>query len=77
VTFQIVLYQNGDVQLNYQQAPSPWSPSFGQLQPQVTVGVQASNGLYRNQVACVTSSTRLGTLPQSGQSILIKSGEVY
>lgn len=77
VTFQIVLYQNGDVRLNYQQAPASWSPGLGQWLPEVTVGVQARNGLYRNQVACITSSTRLGVLPQSGQSLLIKSGEVY
>ena len=78
VTFQIVLYRSGDVQLNYQQAPEPWTPSFDQLLPLATVGVQASNGLYRNQVACAApDGTRLGTLPQSGQSLRIKSTEVY
>lgn len=76
-TFQIVLYQNGDVQLNYQQAPTQWTPVFGQLLPRATVGVQARNGLYRNQVACATSALQLGTLPQSGQSLRIKSTEVY
>ena len=77
VTFQIVLYQNGDVQLNYQQAPSPWSPTFGQLQPQATVGVQARNGLYRNQAACASTGVNLGSLPQSGQSLRIRNGQVY
>jgi hypothetical protein len=77
VTFQIVLYQNGDVQLNYQQAPASWSPSFGQLRPQATVGMQARNGLYRNQIACAATGVRLGILPQSGESLRIRSGEVY
>ncbi len=78
VTFQIVLYRNGDVQLNYQETPEPWTPSFDQLLPLATVGVQASNGLYRNQVACAApDGTRLGALPQSGQSLRIKSTEVY
>jgi hypothetical protein len=77
VTFQIVLYQNGDVQLNYQQAPNPWSPGFGQWQPQATVGVQALDGLYRNQAACATDGLLLGRLPQSGLSLRIKSAEVY
>ena len=66
------------MQLNYQGVPEPWSPAFNQLLPLATVGVQASNGLYRNQVACATEGgTWLGTLPQAGQSLRIKSTEVY
>lgn len=77
VSFQIVLYANGDVQLNYLQAPPAWAATLTDLRPLVTVGAQAQNGLFRNQIACQTTTRRQGTLPQSSQSLRIKNSDLY
>ena len=77
VTFQIVLYAGGDVQLNYQQVPTLWAPTLTELRPFATVGVQAQNGLFRNQVACQTAAVRQGILPYSNQSLRISNTDLY
>ena len=77
VTFQIVLFASGDVQLNYLDVPTPWAPTLTDLRPLVTVGVQAQNGLFRNQVACQTDAVRQGTLPHSDQSLHISNADLY
>ena len=77
VTFQIVLYASGDVQLNYQQVPTLWASTLTELRPFATVGVQAQNGLFRNQVACQTAAIRQGILPYSNQSLRISNIDLY
>lgn len=77
VSFQIVLYASGDVQFNYLQVPSPWAPSLTDLRPLATVGVQAQNGLFRNQVACQTAAVRQGILPLPNQSLRISNADLY
>jgi hypothetical protein len=77
VSFQIVLYATGDVQLNYLKAPALFAPALTNLMPPATIGLQAQNGVYRNQIACRTATVRTGTLPQSGQSLRLKVGTMY
>ena len=77
VTFQIVLYANGDVGLNYRDVPEVAAQSLRELTPEVTIGVQARDGLFRNQVACILLTDGFGRPPHREESILIKRGEVY
>jgi len=73
VSFQIVLYKSGDIRLNYQDAPGLRVDA-----PTVTVGVEARDGLFFNQVACKTSDVEIGYLPQSQQSLLFRGqGDIY
>ena len=65
VSFQIVLYTNGDIRLNYQQAPDTQTNP-----PRVTIGIEATDGRFHNQVVCKDNSTELGILPDVNQSIL-------
>ena len=65
VSFQIVLYTNGNIRLNYQQAPGTQNNP-----PLVTIGVEAVDGRFHNQVVCKDNATELGTLPDVNQSIL-------
>ena len=77
VSFQIVLYQNGDIQLNYLETPAATAVALQDARPRVTVGVQARAGLFRNEITCITQPTERGNWPQSQQSIRIKTGEIY
>jgi hypothetical protein len=77
LSFQIVLYASGDVQLNYLKTPALYAPTPTGLRPLATVGVQAQNGVFRNQIACQTAAMRTGTLPQSGQSLRLRVGTMY
>lgn len=77
VTFQIVLFANGNIRLNYQDVPPRIAQSLPELTPEVTVGVQANNGLFRNQVSCVTLTEGYGLPPESHQSILFERGDIY
>ncbi|MEZ4862351.1 MAG: S8 family serine peptidase [Caldilineaceae bacterium] len=70
VSFQIVLYASGDVRLNYRDAPA-----FQGTLPQVTIGVEAHDGLFYNQVVCSDKTVQLGYLPTSQQSLLFKAQE--
>lgn len=64
VSFQIVLYQNGDISLNYREALGLTANA-----PNVTIGVKARDGLFFNQVACKDNSMEIGFLPESQQSL--------
>jgi hypothetical protein len=72
VSFQSVLYANGDVQLNYAKAPS-----FPAAPDPVTVGVQSVDGRFFNRVSCATDQTILGEPPRAGQSIFIRSSDLF
>lgn len=72
VSFQIVMYSNGDIRLNYLNAPS-----FSGKPSPVTIGVEAKDALFGFQIACNTATEVIGTLPQSGQSYLIKAGYLF
>ncbi len=76
-TFQIVLYANGSVGFNYRDVPDAVATSLTSLTPRVVAGVQARDGLFRNQLACVTAARSYGRPPHDGESILIKPEEVY
>jgi hypothetical protein len=77
LSFQIVLYATGDVQLNYLNTPASYAPTITGLRPLATVGMQAQNGVFRNQIACRTGAMRTGTLPQPGQSLRLRVGTMY
>jgi len=77
VSFQVVLFRNGDVQLNYRDTPLLTVTALQGALPLVTAGVQARAGLYHRQVACRDAVNALGVLPQSGQSIRINRGDIY
>lgn len=77
VTFQIVLYANGDVGFNYLDTPDAVATSLTNLTPRVVVGVQARAGLFRNQAACITTTQGFGRPPHDSESILIEREEVY
>ena len=72
VTFQIVLYANGNVGLNYRNVPT-----FSGRPPEVTIGVNAADGRFYNQITCTTLTRQFGTLPRSGQSFLIEVDDLY
>lgn len=76
-TFQIVLYANGDVGLNYLDTPDAVATGLTSLTPHVVVGAQARAGLFRNQVACITTTQGFGRPPHDAESILIKREEIY
>lgn len=69
VNFQIVLSDNGNISLNYGQMPNLAN------EPAVTIGVEARDGLFFNQIACRNTTTELGYLPVSNQSLLLKAEE--
>ncbi|HRW04543.1 MAG TPA: S8 family serine peptidase [Caldilineaceae bacterium] len=73
VSFQIVLYRDGDIRLNYRTTPALMADL-----PNVTVGVEARDGLFYNQVACKDSDQEIGFLPQPRQSLLFEGkGAIY
>lgn len=69
VNFQIVLWANGDIGLNYGLMPNLTS------EPAVTIGVEARDGLFYNQITCRNATSELGYLPVSNQSLLLKAEE--
>lgn len=77
VSFQIVLYRNGDIGLNYKDAPT----FIGATGP-ASIGVEAKDGRLGYLLACnapngPTGKRVIGTLPEAHQSYLIKAGDVY
>ena len=72
VTFQIVLYVNGNVGLNYLNVPD-----FVGRPPDVTIGINSLNGRFYNQVTCTTATRQFGTIPLSGQSFLFQVDDLY
>ncbi|MBP7960523.1 MAG: S8 family serine peptidase [Caldilineaceae bacterium] len=73
VSFQMVLYPNGSVRLNYRDVPT--TAALGNIP--VTVGMIAKDGLLYNQIACITASTRLGQIPLAGTSVWITGSGLY
>lgn len=70
VSFQIVLYRNGDIYLNYLDTPvEPKQPLA------VTIGIEARDGLFYNQVTCNTGAAQIGYLPASRQSLAFTAQE--
>jgi len=70
VSFQIVLYRNGDVRLNYLDVPVDQTPM-----PAVTIGIEGRDGLFYNQVACSDGTTQVGYLPSSRQTLYFNAKE--
>ena len=70
VSFQIVLYADGRIGLNYLHAPDG-------APPRMTAGIQTQDGRYFNQLACVTSSTEIGSVPRAYQSMLFTEGDLF
>lgn len=70
VSFQIVLYADGRIGLNYLHVPDG-------APPRVTAGIQTQDGRYFNQLACVTSSTEIGSVPRAYQSMLFAEGDLF
>jgi subtilisin family serine protease len=70
VSFQIVLYRNGTVELNYEQVPEQ-KPSM------LTVGVSALDGRFYNQVTCHAGTLVIGEAPAAHQSFLFQPGDLY
>ena len=73
VSFQMVLYPNGRVRLIYRDVPA--ASALGAVP--VTVGMIALDGLFYNQIACITGERQLGQIPLSGTSVLITGSELY
>ena len=72
VTFQIVLYDDGRVGLNYRDVPAIYESP-----PDVTVGVEGEDGRFHNQIVCVDGATQFGLLPRPGQSFIFKPEDIY
>lgn len=70
VSFQIVLYRNGDVRLNYLDVPVAQT-----AMPAVTIGIEGRDGLFYNQVACSDGTTQVGYLPSSRQTLYFNARE--
>lgn len=70
LSFQIVLYRNGDVRLNYLDAPGPQKPM-----PTATIGIEARDGLFYNQVACSDGAVQVGYLPSPRQTLYFNAQE--
>jgi subtilisin family serine protease len=62
-SFQIVMHASGRIELIYGDVPANANG--------VTVGVEALDGLFFQQIACHTGSGRFGQLPSSGSSYVI------
>lgn len=71
VTFQVVLHADGQVELNYADVPE------GIANTNAVVGVSTQEGRFYNQIACWTASIKVGTLPESHQSLIIHPEELY
>lgn len=71
ISFQMVLYPNGNVGLNYRDVPA--NPGA------VSVGVVALDGLLYNQIACRSTGqpSGVGDLPKPKSSFLITGSDLY
>lgn len=70
VSFQIVFYSTGDVRLNYLDAPL-----LQKTAPVVTIGIEARDGLFYNQVACNDGALQVGYLPSPRQTLYFDAQE--
>ena len=69
LSFQIVLYRNGNIALNYRDVPTQG------VMPMVTIGVEARDGLFYNQVACNNGTTQVGYTPSPRQTLTFNAQE--
>ena len=72
VSFQMVLVENGQVRMNYQD-----TPAYAGAPPRVTVGAQRQDGRFSNQIGCVTSAIEAGVIPHAYESIMLGGGDLY
>lgn len=70
LSFQIVLFTNGEIHLNYLDVPTELK-----TMPVVTIGIEARDGLFYNQVACSTGAIQLGYLPAPHQTLSFDAQE--
>lgn len=70
LSFQIVLFQSGEIRLNYLDVPTELKSM-----PVVTIGVEARDGLFYNQVACNTGALEVGYLPIPHQTLSFNAQE--
>lgn len=63
VSFQMALFADGSVKLNYAALPA--------VPGDVAVGMEVNGGLLSTRIACRKGSTVLGTLPVAGETISI------
>jgi hypothetical protein len=72
VSFQMVLYIDGDVQFNYRDVPS-----LLDRPPLATVGLESTEGRFRNQVFCADGTTTLRIAPGIRQSFRFTEKDIY
>lgn len=72
VSFQIALSSDGQIHLNYLEAPGPILTA-----PQATVGVEALDGRLANTIYCADGAGVYGTPPRSAQSVIIQPQGAY
>lgn len=70
LSFQIVLFTNGEIRLNYLDVPTQLK-----TMPVVTIGIEARDGLFYNQVACSTGAIQVGYLPVPQQTLSFNAQE--
>jgi hypothetical protein len=72
VSFQMVLDSDGDIKMNYLDAPSQLDRP-----PRVTVGVEATDGRFHNQIFCSDGVTTLRVAPDVKQSLNLRREDIY
>lgn len=72
LSFQMVLYDSGRVDLNYLRTPSTLLANAD-----ATVGVSLEDSRFYNQVGCKDDTHEIGILPQSGQSLIFELADIY
>jgi subtilisin family serine protease len=82
VSFQIVLYRNSQVRMNFLQTPAIPGSAANYAPPNATVGIATRDGRFSNQVYCATTTggggaIELGTPPAARQSVLFKPEDLY
>lgn len=70
LSFQIVLFKSGEIRLNYLDVPTELK-----TMPSVTIGVEARDGLFYNQVTCNTGALEVGYLPVPHQTLSFNTQE--
>lgn len=70
LSYQIVLYRSGEIRLNYLDVPIQQK-----AMPAVTIGIEARDGLFYNQVACNDGTTQVGYLPSPHQTLSFNAQE--
>lgn len=73
VSFQIVLYPDGHIGINYLETPG----SDGSAPPATTVGLQTGDGRFYNQVVCARAGAVFGQFPRPNQSYLFAAEDLF